>query len=46
MNVGTVLTVNVVVASALDALDEQVWELFVNNPLFISVARAVTSVGV
>jgi undecaprenyl-diphosphatase len=46
MNVSTVLTVNVVVASALDALDEQVWELFVNNPLFISVARAVTSVGV
>jgi membrane-associated phospholipid phosphatase len=46
MNVGTVLTVNVVVAGALDALDEQVWELFVNNPLFISVARAVTSVGV
>lgn len=46
LDIGTVLIVNVVVASALDALDEQVWELFVNNPLFISVARIVTSVGV
>jgi undecaprenyl-diphosphatase len=46
LDIGTVVTVNVVVASALDALDEQVWELFVNNPLFTSVARAVTSVGV
>lgn len=46
LDIGTVVTVNVVVASALDALDEQVWEFFVNNPLFTSVARAVTSVGV
>lgn len=46
LDIGTVLIVNVVVASALDAIDEQVWELFVNNPLLISVARIVTSVGV
>ena len=46
IDIGTVVTVNVVVASALDALDEQVWEFFVNNPLFTSVARTVTSVGV
>lgn len=46
LDIGTVVTVNVVVASALNALDEQVWEFFVNNPLFTSVARAVTSVGV
>lgn len=46
LDIGTVVTVNVVVASALDALDEQVWEFFVNNPLFTSVARTVTSVGV
>ena len=46
IDIGTVVTVNVVVASALNALDEQVWEFFVNNPLFTSVARTVTSVGV
>jgi undecaprenyl-diphosphatase len=45
-NMGTVAFVNVVVASVLDALDEQVWELFVNNPAFTTIARSVTSVGV
>jgi undecaprenyl-diphosphatase len=38
--------VNVVVASVLDTIDERVWELFVNNPVLIPVARIVTSVGV
>ena len=33
-------------ASVFETLDQPVWEFFVNNPLFISVARAVTSVGV
>lgn len=38
--------VNVVVASVIDALDKNVWELFVNNPFLTSGAKIVTSVGV
>ena len=37
---------NVVVASVLDSLDRNVWEIFVNNPFLISVARSVSSLGV
>lgn len=42
----TVTYVNVVVASVLDSMDQNVWEFFVRNPFLISVARLVTSIGV
>lgn len=37
---------NVFLASALDTIDQNVWELFVKNPVLTSLAKAVTSVGV
>ena len=37
---------NVFLASALDTIDQNVWELFVNNPVLTSLAKVVTSVGV
>jgi len=38
--------VNVVVASVLDSIDQNVWEFFVRNPFLISFARLVTGIGV
>lgn len=43
---GTVENVTIVVASVLDSLDQNVWELFIRNPHFESIAKLVTSVGV
>lgn len=37
---------NVVVASVVDTIDQNVWELFANNPFMTSAAQVVTSVGV
>lgn len=37
---------NVVVASVLDSIDQNVWEFFVRNPFLISLARLVTGIGV
>lgn len=37
---------NVFLSSALDTIDKNVWELFVNNPVLTALAKVVTSVGV
>lgn len=42
----TVASVNVVVASVLDSIDQNVWEFFVENPFLISLARFITDFGV
>lgn len=42
----TVGTVNIVLSSALESVDNAVWEMFVNNPFLLSAARIVTSFGV
>lgn len=42
----TVISVNVVVASVLDSVDQNVWEFFVRNPFLISLARLITGIGV
>lgn len=42
----TVSDVTIIVSSALDALDQSVWEFFVGNPSLTTLARGVTSIGV
>lgn len=34
------------VASAIDSLDQKIWNFFVNRPFFVDGAQAVTSMGV